>query len=377
MHKHELPPLSLYIHIPWCVKKCPYCDFNSHKQTGDLPEEQYIEQLIRDFEKDKNLLQNHSIQSIFFGGGTPSLLSVASIEKLLIYLNKNTSLTADCEITLEANPGTVDEKKFAGFCKAGINRLSIGIQSFSNQSLIDLGRIHDGKQALSAYEIARKAGFNNINLDLMFGLPNQSIASALHDLKQAINLDPEHISWYQLTIETNTYFYKFPPPLPEDDLLWTMQTEGQKLLKHSGYHQYEISAYAKTNLQCRHNINYWTFGDYLGIGAGAHSKITQNDNIIRQWKYKQPNDYLDPEKSFTAGKSIIPEKDLPLEFLLNTLRLIDGVDYALFEKRTGLPLHIIEKSIANAEQKQLLCKNRLQATPQGLQFLNDLLQLFQ
>ena len=307
-----LPPLSLYIHVPWCIRKCPYCDFNSHAATPVLPEDEYIDALLADLTQDLDWVQNRPIQSIFIGGGTPSLLSVRAYEKLFRGLKQHLDFAADIEITLEANPGTFEAEKFSGYFALGINRLSIGIQSFNSTFLHKLGRVHDGEQALRAVQIAKDAGFTSFNLDLMHGLPGQTVDDALADLKQALAFAPPHLSWYQLTIEPNTEFYKRPPVLPIDDALWDIQEAGLELLAQHGYEHYEISAHAKAGFAAKHNINYWQFGDYLGIGAGAHGKITfpESGEIIRSQKTRMPSDYLDMNKLAKRRHDIIPASEI-------------------------------------------------------------------
>lgn len=383
------PPLSLYIHIPWCMKKCPYCDFNSHpisktpSNTSVLSEhyeQQYIKSLLADLEEDLPLIWGRSIDSIFIGGGTPSLFSAASIDRLLSGIRARVPLKPFAEITLEANPGTVEAKRFQGYLEAGINRLSIGVQSFQNDQLKKLGRIHNGAQASHAFHWARAAGFEQINIDLMYALPDQNVEQALADLDQAIALYPEHLSWYQLTIEPNTQFYSQPPALPSEDLTYQIAESGLDLLKQHGYDRYEVSAFSRNNHQSQHNLNYWQFGDYLGIGAGAHAKITHvpNHKILRRQKTRQPETYMDPEKSFLAKEQIIEVKDLPLEFMLNALRMPAGVETSLFQAHTGLNPQIIEPLVNKAIHKQLMQNwpERIQTTPLGLRFLNDTLALF-
>lgn len=373
-------PLSLYIHIPWCVKKCPYCDFNSHEARNAIPENLYIETLLRDLEEQVDRLENRPITSIFFGGGTPSLFTPDGIKKILEGVNQRVRFAPDIEITLEANPGTVDEKRFLGFREAGVNRLSIGIQSLQDEKLQALGRIHNRDYALRAIDAAMAAGFDNFNLDLMHGLPNQSITEALADLNDALAFHPPHLSWYQLTIEPNTFFHHQPPVLPEDDILWDIQEKGKSLLQHVHLNQYEISAYATPQHECLHNRNYWEFGDYLGIGAGAHSKITDTEKqmITRHSQIKNPRDYLNPEKKLTVSQSILTEKDICFEFMLNALRLTKGVSGELFTSRTGLSLNTLEPVLGFAKEKQLMVKenNRLCATEMGQRFLNDVIGLF-
>lgn len=375
----QLPPLALYIHIPWCVRKCPYCDFNSHAASPVLPEEEYVDALLADLDQDLAAVYGRPLSSIFFGGGTPSLFSAAALGRLLAGVEQRIPFTADIEITLEANPGTFEQDKFVAYRKLGINRLSIGIQSFQPQKLEALGRIHTGDEALRAAEMARRAGFDNFNLDLMHGLPDQSLEEALDDLRQAIALAPTHLSWYQLTLEPNTVFWNQPPELPEDDILWDIQEAGQALLAEHGFSQYEVSAYARSGKAARHNLNYWSFGDFIGIGAGAHGKLSHPDGrIVRTWKTRLPKDYLNPGKQFKAGEKTLTADELPFEFLMNALRLTQGVDAELFAQRTGLPLQTLAAARAEAEQKGLLQvePTRLVATARGQLFLNDLLQYF-
>ena len=373
-------PLSLYIHLPWCVRKCPYCDFNSHEAKAGLPEEEYVAALMQDLDENLPTLKGRRLVSIFFGGGTPSLFSPQAIASILEGVHKRLHLHPDTEITLEANPGTVDETRFAGFRQAGINRLSIGIQSLQDEKLKQLGRIHNRDYALRAIDIAQTAGFSNFNLDLMHGLPDQSVDDALQDMKDALGFQPPHFSWYQLTIEPNTFFYHQRPQLPEEDTLWDIQDHGKKLLADSGLQQYEVSAYSLPGKECQHNLNYWEFGDYLGIGAGAHSKITDIENgvITRHWQVKNPKNYLDPSCAFTAKKNILSTSDIVFEFMLNALRLTNGVSVKLFEERTGLSAKILEKRLEVARNNQLLEKdiNILRPTEMGQRFLNDLVSLF-
>lgn len=386
-NKITLPPLSLYIHVPWCVRKCPYCDFNSHKAEAHIPEAEYVQALLDDLEADLPYVQGREIQTIFIGGGTPSLLSVEAFETLFTGLQKKVSFVKDIEITMEANPGTFEAEKFAGYRKLGINRLSIGVQSFADHQLKHLGRIHSGQQAIAAINMAKEAGFDNFNIDLMHGLPDQSETQALADIQQAIDLGPTHLSWYQLTIEPNTEFFKRPPVLPEDETLWDIQEAGQALLAQHGFAQYEVSAYAQTGKQAKHNVNYWQFGDYLGIGAGAHGKITDLINsptsltaseVFRTWKTRAPKDFLNTEKQFLAGKESIQNEDLGLEFLMNALRLQDGFDLNLFEQRTGFSLTTINRGIKEGVNKGLLEESSFQikTTPKGSLFLNEILEIF-
>lgn len=374
-----LPPLSLYIHVPWCIRKCPYCDFNSHAATPVLPEDEYIEALLADLAQDLNWVQGRAIQSIFIGGGTPSLLSVQAYQKLFAGLRNTLEFAPDIEITMEANPGTFEAEKFAGYFELGINRLSIGIQSFNSEFLEKLGRVHDGEQALKAVQIAKDAGFTNFNLDLMHGLPGQSIDNALADLQQAIDFAPPHLSWYQLTIEPNTEFYKRPPVLPVDDALWDIQEAGLELLQRHGYQHYEISAHAKAGFEAKHNINYWQFGDYLGIGAGAHGKITFADSgeIIRSQKTRMPSDYLDINKLAKRRHAVIEADEIGLECLMNALRLKQGISVLDFQQRTGLTLEDVKQPIQKAIQLGLLeVGTDIKATYKGQQYLNELLALF-
>ncbi len=375
----QLPPLALYIHIPWCVRKCPYCDFNSHAATPELPEDAYVDALLADLDQELPAVHGRPISSIFFGGGTPSLFSANALGRLLAGVEQRIPFASDIEITLEANPGTFEQEKFKAYRQLGINRLSIGIQSFQQAKLEALGRIHNGDEAIRAAGMARNAGFDNFNLDLMHGLPQQSLDDALGDLQQAIDLGPTHLSWYQLTLEPNTVFWNQPPVLPEDDILWDIQEAGQALLARHGFHQYEVSAYAQPGRAARHNLNYWSFGDFIGIGAGAHGKLSHPDGrILRTWKTRLPKDYLNPAKPFKAGEKLLPVDELPFEFLMNALRLTDGVDAALFSQRTGLPLEQLKAARREAEQKGLLQvePTRLVATARGQLFLNDLLQYF-
>ncbi|WP_225922748.1 radical SAM family heme chaperone HemW [Pseudomonas hamedanensis] len=374
-----LPPLALYIHIPWCVRKCPYCDFNSHTASPVLPEQEYVDALLADLDQDLHAVYGREISSIFFGGGTPSLFSAEALGRLLKGVEQRIPFASDIEITLEANPGTFEQEKFVAYRQLGINRLSIGIQSFQQEKLEALGRIHNGDEAVRAAGMARQAGFDNFNLDLMHGLPDQSLDDALSDLRQAIALNPTHISWYQLTLEPNTVFWNQPPVLPEDDTLWDIQEAGQALLAEHGYAQYEVSAYAQAGRPARHNLNYWSFGDFIGIGAGAHGKLSHPDGrIVRTWKTRLPKDYLNPAKSFQAGEKSLTDEEMPFEFLMNALRLTAGVDSRLYSERTGLSLDTLAEGRREAEQSGLLQvePSRLAATERGQLFLNDLLQQF-
>lgn len=378
-----LPPLSLYIHIPWCVRKCPYCDFNSHTEEN-FQEAAYVQQLLADLEHDLPFVQGRALRSIFFGGGTPSIFSAQAIAAILQGVQQRIRFAEGIEITLEANPGTAEAEKFVGFRAAGVNRLSIGVQSFSENHLQSLGRIHNGAEAARAVAMAKAAGFARINIDLMHGLPKQTVDEALADLRQAMDLGVSHLSWYQLTIEPNTVFYRQPPTLPVDEVLWDIQQAGLALLQNHGFQQYEVSAFAravKDELQvCRHNINYWQFGDYLGIGAGAHGKITlpAENKIVRYNKTRIPKHYLQHSVSNLAEQQVLTENDLPFEFMLNALRLREGVPSALFAERTGLPLATIDAVCKTLRDQGLLEKNenRLVATEKGFLFLNDVLTAF-
>ena len=374
-----LPPLSLYIHIPWCVRKCPYCDFNSHEIRGAVPETNYVDALIADLETALPLIWGRKIYTVFFGGGTPSVFSAASIERILNAVRARVPLAIDAEITLEANPGTVEAEKFRGFRAAGVNRLSLGIQSFNLQHLKALGRIHDDNEARAAIEIAR-ANFDNFNLDLMYGLPQQSVAEALADIETVLSFAPPHLSVYHLTVEPNTYFYRHPPALPVDDDAAQMQEAIEHKLATTGYKHYETSAFAQPGAQSRHNLNYWTFGDYLGIGAGAHSKLSLPGRILRQARHKQPKQYLE---SAAAGNAIQEQHDVAaseigFEFMMNALRLSNGFPVVLFEEHAGLPLTAVLKPLEEAERRGLIERDhqRIAPTELGRQFLNDLLQIF-
>lgn len=376
----QLPPLSLYVHIPWCVRKCPYCDFNSHQAAEEIPERAYLDALIDDLKADLSWVQGRKLHSIFFGGGTPSLFSGRAIGEILTAVEHQIGFEEDIEITLEANPGTFEQQKFSNFRSAGINRLSIGIQSFSSHHLERLGRIHDGSQALQAIATARAAGFSNFNIDLMHGLPDQTIDEAAADIKLAIDNGAQHISWYQLTIEPNTEFYSRPPPLPNDDRLADIQQAGMNLLHGNDFAQYEVSAFALSSQTSKHNINYWQFGDYLGIGAGAHGKITLPESgvVMRSSKTRQPDKYLARIDSFMAQNRAIAADEMALEFMMNGLRLVDGVPVEYFSPRTGLVLSSIETQISDLQRKGLIetDDSRYRTTKLGYQFLNTVLQQF-
>ncbi len=378
----ELPPLSLYIHFPWCERKCPYCDFNSHQPRGAVPERAYVDALLRDLADDLPRVWGRAVQTVFIGGGTPSLLSVEAIDQLLSGLRALLALRPDAEITLEANPGSAEQARFAEYRAAGINRLSVGVQSFSDDSLQRLGRIHGRREAIAAAEMAHAAGFDNFNLDLMFALPAQDPALAAEDVATAIALEPTHISYYQLTLEPNTRFFAQPPRLPDDDSAWCIQQQGQTLLAEAGYGQYEVSAYAREGRRCAHNINYWQFGDYLGIGAGAHAKFSDaaQQNITRLAKRRGPQDYLDADSVTQRIQSehTITRSEVGLEFMMNALRLTEGFAPPLFAAHTGQPLTLIETPLRMAEEKGLLdwSVDNIRASKKGRLFLDDLLGIF-
>jgi oxygen-independent coproporphyrinogen-3 oxidase len=383
-----LPPLALYIHFPWCEKKCPYCDFNSHQikdgVSGDgkpgFDEQRYIWALIADLETELPNIWGRQVHSIFIGGGTPSLLSPAGMDNLLCAIRARVNLEPDAEITMEANPGSIEVDKFAAFAKCGINRVSIGVQSFQDKQLKALGRIHNGAEAKRAIQIALDH-FKSVNLDLMYGLPNQSLADAKADLEMALSFQTPHLSFYNLTLEPNTYFASFPPQLPSEDEIDAIFEQNLELLTKAGYQRYEVSAYAKKGQECKHNLNYWRFGDYIGIGAGAHGKLSFPNKITRQVRERQPEAYMTAMEN--KGNALIESKEiaakeLPFEFMLNTLRLTDGVATNTFSERTGLPLHVISKALTQASQKGLLDvdPSKLKATDQGLRYLNNLQELF-
>ncbi|MBS0338616.1 MAG: oxygen-independent coproporphyrinogen III oxidase-like protein [Proteobacteria bacterium] len=374
-----LPPLSLYVHMPWCVRKCPYCDFNSHEQKGDLPEDAYCAALVADLEHALPWVWGRRVHSIFFGGGTPSLFSARSIDRLLSDIRSRIPVPADTEVTLEANPGTFEAQKFRDFRAAGVNRLSIGIQSFNDAHLKALGRIHGADEARRAIEIAQK-NFDNINLDLMYGLPAQTIAQALDDIGEGIRWGTAHLSAYQLTLEPNTVFYSHPPKLPAHDAAAEMQERVEELLAAAGFGHYETSAFAQPGRRSRHNLNYWQFGDYLGLGAGAHGKISFPDRIERHARAKQPREYMAmaPQGRSIVEHRVVGRADLPFEFMLNALRLVDGVPVALFRERTGLEIAAIEPALARAEALGLLERDwrAMRPSAKGQRFLNELLELF-
>jgi oxygen-independent coproporphyrinogen-3 oxidase len=382
-----LPPLALYIHFPWCEKKCPYCDFNSHQikdpsssPKGGFDEQRYINTLIADLETELPNIWGRQVHSIFIGGGTPSLLSSEGMDQLLCAIRARIQLEPGAEITMEANPGSVETEKFAGFAKAGVNRVSLGIQSFQDEQLKALGRIHNGAEAKRAIQIALDH-FKSINIDLMYGLPNQSLEAAKADIETALSFKTPHLSLYNLTLEPNTYFANFPPKLPSDDEIDAIFEQNLDLLTKAGYKRYEVSAYAKKDQECKHNLNYWRFGDYIGIGAGAHGKVSYPGKITRQVRERHPETYMQAIE--TKGNALIESreiasKDLPFEFMLNVLRLTDGVDTHTFSERTGLPLSVISKGLETASKKGLLDENpsKLRATKLGLRYLNNLQEIF-
>jgi putative oxygen-independent coproporphyrinogen III oxidase len=374
-----LPPLSLYIHIPWCVRKCPYCDFNSHEARDALPEHEYVAALIRDLEMALPLVWGRKVYTVFFGGGTPSLLSGESVAEIMRNVRMLLPLDLGAEITLEANPGTVEAGRFADYREAGVNRLSMGIQSFSDAHLQALGRIHSADEAKRAIGIAQQH-FDNLNLDLMYALPEQSLEQALRDVQTALSFEPQHLSCYHLTLEPNTLFYRNPPSLPDDDTSSDMQQRIEEMLGKAGYQHYETSAFALPKRRARHNLNYWQFGDYLGIGAGAHSKLSFPGSIIRQARYKHPQAYMqqvEKGEPVQTGQEI-GRDELGFEFMMNALRLNEGFASTLFEQRTGLPLLTVQRELAEAERRGLLARDhqRIAPTRLGQRFLNDLLEIF-
>jgi putative oxygen-independent coproporphyrinogen III oxidase len=375
-----LPPLSLYVHLPWCLKKCPYCDFNSHElNTPELPEQRYIDAVVADLEASLALVWGRTVHSIFIGGGTPSLFSPQAIDRLLADMRARLRLAPDCEITLEANPGTFERDRFRAFRSAGVTRLSVGVQSFNDQHLKALGRVHDSAQALAAVQEAAQA-FDTFNLDIMYGLPGQTIADLRQDMAKALSLQSPHISIYHLTIEPNTYFAKFPPRVPDQDMAYEMLDVITEMTLAAGLDRYEVSAYARPGHRCWHNLNYWQFGDYLGIGAGAHSKLSFAHRIVRQVRHREPRLYMDKALAgdCVASNTEVSRTDLPFEFMLNALRLRDGFTLAQYCERTGLPMTAIEKSLDEAERKGLIERDlsRVKPTTRGFDFLNDLQSLF-
>lgn len=374
---NNLPPLSLYIHIPWCVQKCPYCDFNSHALKGDVPHQEYVEHLLKDLDADLHLTSGRPLKTIFIGGGTPSLLSSEAMQSLMDGIRQRITLHPDAEITMEANPGTVEADRFSGYQQAGINRISIGVQSFSPEKLQRLGRIHGPDEAIRAAQLARSLNLRSFNLDLMHGLPNQSIEQALDDLRRAIALEPPHLSWYQLTIEPNTLFASRPPKLPDDDALWDIFEQGDQLLQAAGYQQYETSAYAKPGYRCEHNLNYWRFGDYLGIGCGAHGKLTQADSsIIRTVKTRHPKGYMRGE--YQDRQFEVATEDKAFEFFMNRFRLLEACPRADFTRFTGLPEAQVREQLDQAIAAGYLTETLeyWQITEHGKLFLNSLLEAF-
>ncbi|HGY3149041.1 radical SAM family heme chaperone HemW [Morganella morganii] len=373
----KLPPLSLYIHIPWCVQKCPYCDFNSHALKGEVPHDDYVAHLLADLDADLPLVAGREIRTIFIGGGTPSLLSAEAMQTLMDGVRARIPVAADAEVTMEANPGTVEADRFSGYQKAGINRISIGVQSFGDDKLIRLGRIHDAGEAKRAARLAATLGLRSFNLDLMHGLPEQHLGEALSDLRQAIELAPPHLSWYQLTIEPNTSFGSRPPVLPDDDLLWDIFSQGHQLLTQAGYVQYETSAYAKPGFQCQHNLNYWRFGDYLGIGCGAHGKISFADGrILRTVKTKHPRGYM--EGRYLDQQNDVATEDRPFEFFMNRFRLLEAMPRSDFTDYTGLPESVVRPQIEAALNAGEISETAThwQITEHGKLFLNTLLERF-
>jgi len=383
----SLPPLSLYVHLPWCLKKCPYCDFNSHEwQSGtsaELPEQRYLDALCADLEHSLPLIWGRAVHSIFIGGGTPSLFSPAAIDRLISDLRARLNLEADCEITLEANPGTFEKDRFKAFRAAGVTRLSIGVQSFNDGHLKALGRVHDRAQALAAVDEAASA-FDTFNLDLMYALPGQTLANLEEDLNTLLAFAPPHVSVYHLTIEPNTVFAKFPPQLPQDDDAYAMLDRITERTALAGMHRYEVSAYAKPNHRCWHNLNYWQFGDYLGIGAGAHSKLSFAHRIVRQVRHRDPRMFMDHALDVSRAERAVSQSeevaraDLPFEFMLNALRLPDGFLLADFTERTGLPVTVLQSALSRAEEKGLITRDlqRVVPTARGFDFLSDLQALF-
>ncbi|MCU0937045.1 MAG: radical SAM family heme chaperone HemW [Gammaproteobacteria bacterium] len=377
-----LPPLALYVHVPWCVRKCPYCDFNSHAlRPGGVPEREYLEAILDDLAEEAAGVAGRSLETVFFGGGTPSLLSPETVARVLEAARRDPGVRPDAEVTLEANPGTVERGRLSELRAAGVNRLSIGVQSFDDGLLARIGRIHSGEEALVAVEAARAAGFDNLNLDLMYGLPGQTPGAALADLNSALALGPEHVSHYQLTLEPGTPFHRAPPSLPDDEAVSEIESACPARLAEAGYRRYEISAFARPGMECRHNLGYWTFGDYLPVGPGAHGKVTRPDGlrVVRRVRRRHPEDYL----RAGAGQRVAEQRelgreDLAFEFFLNALRLPDGVPAGLYSERTGLSLETVAGPLAEARRRGLLAddRERLQPTEEGLRYLNDLCGLF-
>jgi putative oxygen-independent coproporphyrinogen III oxidase len=379
LHLAAMPPLSLYVHLPWCLHKCPYCDFNSHELQGELPEQRYLDAVIADLEAALPLVWGRVVHSIFIGGGTPSLFSPQGIDRLLGDVRARLKLTADCEITLEANPGTFEKERFRAFRAAGVTRLSVGVQSFNDDHLKALGRVHNRAQAVAALEEAALA-FDTFNLDLMYALPGQSMEQLEDDLGQAIGFMPPHLSVYHLTIEPNTYFARFPPRVPDDDSAYAMLDRITEITSNAGYERYEVSAYAKPGHRCWHNVNYWEFGDYLGLGAGAHGKLSFPHRVLRQVRYREPRLYMENALggNAVAQSEEVPRGQLPFEFMLNALRLREGFLLSRFSERTGLPLSAIQQPLREAESKGLIERDltHVRPTQRGFDFLSDLQQLF-
>jgi len=376
----ELPPLGLYVHIPWCVRKCPYCDFNSHEHSGALPQQEYVEALLADLDQECEWIPIRPLQSIFIGGGTPSLFDAASYEKLLAGVQNRLGFNKDIEITLEANPGSIEADRFRDYRATGINRLSLGVQSFADDQLVRLGRIHSADRARAALVEAAAAGFDNFNIDLMHGLPEQSAEEALADLETALAFEPSHVSWYQLTIEPNTVFYNRPPNLPAEELICASQDSGLQALLAAGLERYEVSAFARPGREAKHNLNYWQFGDYLGIGAGAHGKLTlpETDAILRTQKKRQPNAYLNDAAQQAGRKKRLTHEDRSVEFLLNGLRLKQGFSESLFSRRTGLPFDQIAKQVESLINRGLLQRQQgnIRCSDHGYRLLNTVLEEF-
>ncbi len=374
-----LPPLALYVHIPWCLRKCPYCDFNSHEARGEAPEDAYVDALFADLEFALPSIWGRRVISVFIGGGTPSLFSAAAIDRLLAGIRARVPLSPEAEVTLEANPGTFEREKFAGFRAAGVNRLSVGIQSFDPEHLAAIGRVHDADEARRAADAA-VAIFGNVNFDLMYALPRQTVVEAEADVTAALAFAPPHLSFYHLTLEPNTLFHRYPPPLPDEEAAADIEDVVHAMLAAAGYGHYETSAYARAGRECRHNLNYWRFGDYLGIGAGAHSKLSFADRIVRQVRHKQPKRYLGEVARGTPlqDEGAVTRSDVGFEFMLNALRLTDGVPATLFAERTGYPLALVQRELAAAQARGLLERDPVSIRPTALgrRFLNDLQALF-
>ena len=379
---HPVPPLGLYVHLPWCARKCPYCDFNSHA-ADHVPERDYVAALLVDLDDEAPRVAGRAVESVFIGGGTPSLFSEAAIGALLEGIDRRVTLAPGCEVTLEANPGSAEAARFAGYRAAGVNRLSIGVQSFDDALLEGIGRVHDARAARRAIEMAGAAGFASVNVDLMYGLPGQSVAAAVADLDRALDYGVAHLSHYELTIEPNTLFHRFPPERPDDDARWAMHEAGLARIADAGLARYEVSAYARPGRRCRHNLNYWRFGDYLGIGAGAHGKRSDGapGAVERSVKHRHPRRYLEARgpDGHTARRHPVPAAELPLEFMLNAARLVDGFEETLLEARTGISLSAVEAPLEAARARGLVVRRggRIRPTERGMRFLNELLLLFE